>query len=61
MINLSLYKNDVFGIFGLGITGKAGLISLINSGAVVYAWDDNADAVDELEDLYINNSSVKFF
>lgn len=48
MILLPAYKGKSIGVFGLGKSGSATITSLLESGAVVYASDDNAKARESL-------------
>ncbi|HCE59589.1 MAG TPA: UDP-N-acetylmuramoyl-L-alanine--D-glutamate ligase [Wolbachia sp.] len=45
MIRLDQYKNQSVAVFGLGKTGLSVINALINSGAKVYAWDDDNEQV----------------
>lgn len=44
MITISEYKNQNVGVFGLGKAGTATVSALMESGAKVWAWDDNQAA-----------------
>ncbi len=62
MINVYPFNGLPIAVFGLGRSGLAAALSLMNSGADVWAWDDNEDAraaaaAEEvpLVDLYICN------
>ncbi|TNE62746.1 MAG: UDP-N-acetylmuramoyl-L-alanine--D-glutamate ligase [Alphaproteobacteria bacterium] len=56
MITARAYKDKQIGVFGLARTGLAAVRALAASGAVVHAWDDNADrrqaAEPMVDDLY---------
>lgn len=45
MIKAGTFKNKHVAVFGLGRTGITAALSLKAGGAVVYAWDDNAETV----------------
>lgn len=45
MIRLDQYKNQSVAVFGLGKTGLSVINALINSGAKVYAWDDDDEQI----------------
>jgi len=41
MIDLKLFSNKTFAVFGLGKSGLASVDALLKAGATVLAWDDN--------------------
>lgn len=43
MISLTHRKNQKIFVLGLGLSGKSTINSLCNGGALVHAWDDNAN------------------
>lgn len=45
MIRLDQLKNQSVAVFGLGKTGLSVINALINSGAKVYAWDDDDEQI----------------
>jgi len=52
MIQLNKYKNQSVAVFGLGETGSSAINALINSGAKVYAWDDNEERIANTRIIY---------
>lgn len=52
MIQLNKYKNQIVAVFGLGKTGLSVINSLINSGAKVYAWDDDDEQISKAKRVY---------
>jgi UDP-N-acetylmuramoylalanine--D-glutamate ligase len=52
MIQLNKYKNQSIAVFGLGQTGLSAINALINSGAKVYAWDDNEEQIATTKRIY---------
>ncbi|AIL64946.1 UDP-N-acetylmuramoylalanine--D-glutamate ligase [Rickettsiales bacterium Ac37b] len=57
MIELTLYRRKLVGVFGLGKSGKSTIYSLVSSGTNIIAWDDNENNrqawLNELEPEYI--------
>lgn len=51
MINLSHLRGKTIAVLGLGKSGLASVKALINAGAVVWAWDDNASSREQIEPL----------
>ncbi|MFV9875281.1 MAG: UDP-N-acetylmuramoyl-L-alanine--D-glutamate ligase [Rickettsiales endosymbiont of Dermacentor nuttalli] len=41
MIELTLYRRKLVGVYGLGKTGKSAIYALIGSGTDIIAWDDD--------------------
>ncbi|RCK49909.1 UDP-N-acetylmuramoyl-L-alanyl-D-glutamate synthetase [Thalassospira profundimaris] len=53
MIDLSQYRGKTVAVLGLGKSGLASVKALIQSGAIVWAWDDNEDSRHQLDDLNV--------
>ncbi len=51
MIDLSHLRGKTIAVLGLGKSGLASVKALINAGAIVWAWDDNASGRDLIEPL----------
>lgn len=51
-MQLSKYKNQSVAVFGLGKTGLSAINALMNSGAKVYAWDDNEEQITNTKAIY---------
>lgn len=51
MIDLSHLRGKTIAVLGLGKSGLASVKALINAGAVVWAWDDNASSREQIEPL----------
>ncbi|APR98482.1 UDP-N-acetylmuramoyl-L-alanine--D-glutamate ligase [Wolbachia endosymbiont of Folsomia candida] len=51
-MQLNKYKNQSVAVFGLGKTGLSAINALINSGAKVYAWDDNEEQIANTKGIY---------
>lgn len=51
MINLSHLRGKTVAVLGLGKSGLASVKALIQSGAVVWAWDDNENSRHQLDAL----------
>ncbi len=51
MIDLSHLRGKTIAVLGLGKSGLASVKALINSGAVVWAWDDNPAGREQIEPL----------
>lgn len=58
MISLDKYKGKKIAVFGLGKTGNGAVRALSNSGAEVYAWDDNENSRKTLAELNLNNVRI---
>lgn len=51
-MQINKYKNQNVAVFGLGKTGLSAINALINGGAKIYAWDDNAEQVENAKMIY---------
>lgn len=51
MIDLSHLHGKTIAVLGLGKSGLASVKALINAGAIVWAWDDNAASREQIEPL----------
>ncbi|MCC9620241.1 UDP-N-acetylmuramoyl-L-alanine--D-glutamate ligase [Thalassospira sp. MA62] len=49
MIDLSHLRGKTIAVLGLGKSGLATVKALINAGAIVWAWDDNAASREQIE------------
>ncbi|WP_417833035.1 UDP-N-acetylmuramoyl-L-alanine--D-glutamate ligase [Thalassospira xiamenensis] len=49
MIDLSHLRGKTIAVLGLGKSGLASVKALVNGGAIVWAWDDNAESRGQLE------------
>ncbi len=54
MIDLTLFKNKKFAIFGLGKSGISTASALNNAGAETYLWDDNKSACEAAQKAGFN-------
>ncbi|MDD9331316.1 MAG: UDP-N-acetylmuramoyl-L-alanine--D-glutamate ligase [Wolbachia sp.] len=52
MIKLNKYKNQNVAVLGLGKTGLSAINALMNSGAKVYAWDDDEGQILNAKEIY---------
>ncbi|PKR54939.1 UDP-N-acetylmuramoyl-L-alanine--D-glutamate ligase [Thalassospira marina] len=53
MIDLSHFRGKTVAVLGLGKSGLASVKALVNSGAIVWAWDDNEESRHQLDDLNV--------
>lgn len=61
MISLTHRKNQKIFVLGLGLSGKSTVNSLCSGGALVHAWDDNADirkTYSEFKKILINPDEI---
>ena len=60
MITAPAYQGKKVGVFGLARSGLAAVHSLVASGAQVFAWDDNAEAREQVQSCAVNLYDVDF-
>ncbi len=58
MIDLNQYRSKEVAVFGLGSTGMSVINALLNSGAVVYGWDDQEEQILKAKAVYKQSNFI---
>ncbi len=58
MVYLNRYRGKEVAVFGLGNTGMSVINALLNSGAVVYGWDDQEEQILKAKEVYKQSNFI---